>query len=98
MMTFEDRTGPAMGADAPTYPEYVVPQRFCDDAKLGFFVPWGLADLWQPNGFPPIDSDDDLFAPRRNDSAFARYAAYQLEELIDRFEPGAVLACVEAGA
>ncbi|WP_166845177.1 alpha-L-fucosidase [Isoptericola sp. BMS4] len=41
MLSFERRTGPDLGADAPTYPEPVVPDWF-RDAKLGFFVHWGI--------------------------------------------------------
>lgn len=41
MMNFEDRTGPAFGEDAPAYPTNTVPDWY-RDAKLGFFVHWGL--------------------------------------------------------
>lgn len=41
MMNFEKRTGPDLGADAPTYPTQGVPDWY-RDAKLGFFVHWGL--------------------------------------------------------
>lgn len=42
---------------------------------------------WHVGDFPPIESDTDLFRFRRNDPTFARYAATQLEELVDRFRP-----------
>ena len=41
MMNFESRVGPEFGAQAPTYPEVSVPDWY-RDAKLGFFVHWGL--------------------------------------------------------
>ena len=42
---------------------------------------------WHVSDLPPIQSDRDLFLLRRNDEGFARYAAAQLIELIDRFRP-----------
>lgn len=42
---------------------------------------------WHVSDFPPIESDTDLFRFRRNDAWFARYAAAQLEELVERFAP-----------
>ncbi|WP_411722383.1 alpha-L-fucosidase [Mycetocola sp.] len=41
MLNFEDRTGPVIEADSPVYPEQAVPEWY-RDAKLGFFVHWGL--------------------------------------------------------
>ncbi|MFT2815893.1 alpha-L-fucosidase [Leifsonia sp. A12D58] len=41
MLNFETRTGPKFGADAPIYPTQGVPDWY-RDAKLGFFVHWGL--------------------------------------------------------
>lgn len=41
MLNFEDRVGPDFGADAPHYPELGVPDWY-RDAKLGFFIHWGL--------------------------------------------------------
>lgn len=41
MMNFEKRTGPDFGAQAPVYPAHTVPEWY-RDAKLGFFVHWGL--------------------------------------------------------
>lgn len=54
-------------------------------ARLGLYFSGALD--WHVSNFPPIRSDEDLFAFRRNDEAFARYAAGQLSELIDRFHP-----------
>ncbi len=42
---------------------------------------------WHVSDLPPITSDDDLFTARRNDAAFANYAAAQARELIDTFKP-----------
>lgn len=42
---------------------------------------------WHVSDFPPITSNRDLFELRRNDEAFARHAARQLTELVDRFHP-----------
>lgn len=41
MLNFETRTGPDFGADAPVYPTNGVPDWY-RDAKLGFFIHWGL--------------------------------------------------------
>ncbi|GAA3881246.1 alpha-L-fucosidase [Tessaracoccus defluvii] len=41
MLNFETRTGPDFGAAAPTYPELRMPDWY-RDAKLGFFIHWGL--------------------------------------------------------
>lgn len=41
MLTFETRTGPDFGANAPVYPSNGVPDWY-RDAKLGFFIHWGL--------------------------------------------------------
>lgn len=53
--------------------------------RLGLYFSGALD--WHVSDMPPITSDDDLFALRRNDEVFARYAARQLRELIDRFAP-----------
>lgn len=42
---------------------------------------------WHVSDFPPIESDTDLFRFRRHDPLFSRYAAEQLEELVQRFSP-----------
>ncbi|WHU57778.1 alpha-L-fucosidase [Trueperella pyogenes] len=55
------------------------------DARLGLYFSGALD--WHVSHFAPIRSDDDLFSLRRNDEAFARYAAAQLSELIDRYHP-----------
>lgn len=41
MLNFETRTGPDFGAQAPVYPSNGVPEWY-RDAKLGFFIHWGL--------------------------------------------------------
>lgn len=41
MMSFEKRTGPDFGSASPVYPGNTVPEWY-RDAKLGFFVHWGL--------------------------------------------------------
>lgn len=56
-------------------------------AGLKFGVYFSGAHDWHVAHFPPIESDRDLFAYRRNDEEFSRYAAAQLRELIDRFRP-----------
>jgi len=42
---------------------------------------------WHVSDFPPIESDTDLFRFRRADERFSRYAASQLDELVERFRP-----------
>lgn len=54
-------------------------------ARFGVYYSGALD--WHVSDFPPIESDTDLFRYRRNDPHFSRYAAAQLEELIDRFSP-----------
>lgn len=41
MLNFENRIGPDFGADGPAYPRGQVPAWY-RDAKLGFFIHWGL--------------------------------------------------------
>lgn len=41
MLNFETRVGPDFGANPPSYPLNAVPQWY-RDAKLGFFIHWGL--------------------------------------------------------
>jgi alpha-L-fucosidase len=53
--------------------------------RLGLY--YSGAHDWHVSDFPPLTSHDDLFALRRNDPAFAAYAAAQLRELIERFAP-----------
>ncbi|MCR2824625.1 alpha-L-fucosidase [Microbacterium sp. zg.Y909] len=52
-MNFETRTGPDFGDAAPQYPDATVPEWY-RDAKLGFFVHWGLYSVpaWAP-AHPP---------------------------------------------
>jgi alpha-L-fucosidase len=54
-------------------------------ARLGLYFSGALD--WHVSDFGPIESSTDLFRLRRNDQAFARYAAAQLQELIRRFSP-----------
>lgn len=53
--------------------------------KLGLY--YSGAHDWHVTDYPPLTSNDELFALRRNDPAFAAFAAAQLRELIDRFAP-----------
>ena len=53
--------------------------------RLGLY--YSGAHDWHVSDFPPLTSNDELFALRRNDPAFAAFAAAQLRELIDRFAP-----------
>lgn len=54
-------------------------------ARFGAYFSGALD--WHVSDFPPIESDTDLFRYRRNDEYYSRYAAAQVEELIDRFKP-----------
>lgn len=42
---------------------------------------------WHVSDLPPITCDEQLFSLRRNDTAFAQYAARQLQELIAAYQP-----------
>ncbi|MGP9537216.1 alpha-L-fucosidase [Brachybacterium sp. AOP43-C2-M15] len=53
--------------------------------RLGLY--YSGAHDWHVSEFPPLTSNDELFALRRNDPAFASFAAAQLRELIARFAP-----------
>jgi len=53
--------------------------------RLGLYYSGALD--WHVTDFPPMTSHEDLFALRRNDPAFAAFAAAQLRELIGRFAP-----------
>ncbi len=53
--------------------------------RLGLYFSGALD--WHVTNFGPITSDEELFEFRRNDAAFANYAASQLRELIGRFAP-----------
>ncbi|WP_265520248.1 alpha-L-fucosidase [Oerskovia flava] len=54
-------------------------------ARLGLYFSGALD--WHVSELAPIESSTDLFRSRRNDPAFARYAAAQLRELVTRFAP-----------
>ncbi len=54
-------------------------------ARFGVYYSGALD--WHTGDFPAIESDTDLFRFRRNDEAYSRYAAAQLEELVERFTP-----------
>ena len=63
MLNFEKRIGPDYGSNAPTYPEQGVPEWY-RDAKLGFFIHWGLYSVpaW---GTPPGEHEvptEDAYA------------------------------------
>ncbi|MFF8817642.1 alpha-L-fucosidase [Leucobacter sp. NPDC015123] len=55
------------------------------NARFGVYFSGALD--WHVSDFPPIESDTDLFRFRRNDPAFSRYSAEQVDELIARFSP-----------
>jgi alpha-L-fucosidase len=55
------------------------------DTRFGVYFSGALD--WHVSDFPPIESDTDLFRYRRNDEFYARYAAAQLDELVERFRP-----------
>lgn len=55
------------------------------NARFGVYFSGALD--WHVSDFPPIESDTDLFRFRRNDPAFSRYSAEQVDELIERFSP-----------
>lgn len=54
-------------------------------ARFGIYFSGALD--WHVSDLPPIQSDRDLFALRRNDEGFSRYSAAQLRELVSRFSP-----------
>lgn len=62
-MIFETRTGPDFGDAAPVYPAADVPEWY-RDAKLGFFVHWGLYSLpaWAPAHPPGGVPVEDAYA------------------------------------
>lgn len=60
------------------------------DRGIRFGVYYSGALDWHVSDFPAIASDAELFGLRRNDPGFARYAAAQLRELINRFRPDVV--------
>jgi len=62
-MNFETRTGPDFGDAAPQYPDAAVPEWY-RDAKLGFFVHWGLYSVpaWAPAHPPGGVPVEDAYA------------------------------------
>ncbi|PID98002.1 MAG: alpha-L-fucosidase [Actinomycetales bacterium] len=54
---------------------------------LKFGVYFSGALDWHVSEFGPITSDEELFSFRRQDEAFAKYAAAQADELITKFAP-----------
>ncbi|MHA7862417.1 alpha-L-fucosidase [Tessaracoccus sp. Y36] len=54
-------------------------------ARFGLYYSGALD--WHVSDFPPIESDTDLFRFRRHDELFSRYAAAQVDELVERFAP-----------
>ena len=54
-------------------------------ARFGVYFSGALD--WHVSDFPAIESDTDLFRHRRNDEHFARYAAAQVDELVERSAP-----------
>lgn len=63
---------------------------FSDAARargLRFGAYYSGALDWHQGHFPPITSNRELFAFRRNDPEFAGLCATQLTELVDRFRP-----------
>ncbi|KTR79013.1 alpha-L-fucosidase [Microbacterium oxydans] len=71
MMNFEKRTGPDFGADAPLYPTQGVPDWY-RDAKLGFFVHWGLYSVpaWA------VQHGDGVNIPTEDAYAWHQYAEW----------------------
>ncbi|GAA4896067.1 alpha-L-fucosidase [Tessaracoccus lubricantis] len=56
-------------------------------AGVRFGVYFSGALDWHVSDLPPIQSDRDLFALRRNDAKFSQYSTRQMQELIARFSP-----------
>lgn len=71
MMNFEERVGPDLGAAAPVYPEQGVPEWY-RDAKLGFFVHWGLYSVpaWA------VQHGEDVHIPTEDAYAWHQYAEW----------------------
>ena len=55
------------------------------DTRFGVYFSGALD--WHADDHPAIESDTDLFRFRRNDEQYSRYAAAQVDELIERFGP-----------
>ena len=71
MMNFEKRTGPDLGSAAPVYPTNGVPEWY-RDAKLGFFVHWGLYSVpaWA------VQHGDGVNIPAEDAYAWHQYAEW----------------------
>lgn len=71
MMNFEKRTGPDFGGNAPVYPTQGVPEWY-RDAKLGFFVHWGLYSVpaWA------VQHGDGVNIPTEDAYAWHQYAEW----------------------
>lgn len=69
MLNFDERTGPDLGDRTPTYPAGGAPQ-WWRDAKLGFFIHWGLYSIpaWAVTG--------DQAVPVEDEYAYHRYAEW----------------------
>lgn len=63
MLNFENRTGPRFEVDPPVYPQASVPDWY-RDAKLGFFVHWGLYSVpaWASTHEPGEVPVEDAYA------------------------------------
>jgi alpha-L-fucosidase len=71
MMNFEKRTGPDLGSAAPAYPSQAVPEWY-RDAKLGFFVHWGLYSVpaWA------VQHGEGVHIPTEDAYAWHQYAEW----------------------
>lgn len=71
MMNFETRTGPEIAGGAPVYPTNAVPEWY-RDAKLGFFVHWGLYSVpaWA------VQHGDGVHIPTEDAYAWHQYAEW----------------------
>ncbi|MDR6865870.1 alpha-L-fucosidase [Microbacterium resistens] len=71
MMNFETRTGPDLGVASPQYPTQGVPEWY-RDAKLGFFVHWGLYSVpaWA------VQHGDGVNIPTEDAYAWHQYAEW----------------------
>ena len=113
MMRFEAPTGPDLGAQAPRYPEHVVPGWY-RDAKLGFFVHWGIYSVPAWAETKPCAEPEHAYARHRYAEWYANTVRIEgsgarrlhedrygvgctYEDLADRWAPadGAVEALVE---
>ena len=60
MLNFDERTGPNQGVNAPHWPSVQVPQ-WWKDAKLGFFIHWGLYSVpaWATTNPDPVPLEQE---------------------------------------